>query len=59
MDYPHWLIVAGAALLAIGLIGLAFTPPVFSRQRGYAAPPDAVSPIGVRARHIRPADLNL
>jgi hypothetical protein len=24
MDYPHWLIVAGAALVAIGLIGLAF-----------------------------------
>jgi hypothetical protein len=24
MDYPYWLIVAGAALVAIGLIGLAF-----------------------------------
>jgi LPXTG-motif cell wall-anchored protein len=24
MEYPHWLIVAGAALLAIGFIGLTF-----------------------------------
>jgi hypothetical protein len=24
MEYPHWLIVAGTALLAIGFIGLAF-----------------------------------
>ena len=24
MEYPHWLIVAGAALLILGLIGLAW-----------------------------------
>ena len=24
MEYPHWLIVAGAALLVLGFIGLAF-----------------------------------
>jgi hypothetical protein len=24
MGYPHWLIVAGAVLVAIGFIGLAF-----------------------------------
>jgi LPXTG-motif cell wall-anchored protein len=24
MEYPHWLIVAGAVLVAIGFIGLAF-----------------------------------
>ncbi len=24
MEYPHWLIAAGAALMAIGSIGLAF-----------------------------------
>ena len=24
MQYPHWLMVAGAALVAIGFIGLAF-----------------------------------
>jgi hypothetical protein len=32
MQYPHWLIVAGAVLLVLGFIGLAF------RQRG-ADPP--------------------
>lgn len=30
MEYPHWLIVAGAILLILGLFGLA------SRQRGEA-----------------------
>jgi hypothetical protein len=24
MQYPHWLMVAGAALVVIGFIGLAF-----------------------------------
>jgi hypothetical protein len=24
MEYPHWLMVAGAVLVAIGFIGLAF-----------------------------------
>jgi hypothetical protein len=24
MEYPHWLIIAGTVLLAIGFIGLAF-----------------------------------
>jgi hypothetical protein len=24
MEYPHWLIVAGAALMVLGFIGLAF-----------------------------------
>lgn len=25
MGYPHWLIVAGAVLVVVGLIGLAFS----------------------------------
>jgi len=31
MEYPHWLIVAGALLLMLGFVGLAL------RQRGAAA----------------------
>jgi len=31
MEYPHWLIVAGAVLLVLGLVGLAL------RQRGNEA----------------------
>ena len=27
MQYPHWLIVAGAALSVLGLVGLAFRQP--------------------------------
>lgn len=26
MDYPHWLIIAGAILLMLGLVGLALRP---------------------------------
>jgi hypothetical protein len=24
MEYPHWIMVAGAALLAMGILGLTF-----------------------------------
>ena len=34
MEYPHWLIVAGAVLLMLGFVGLAL------RQRGVEAEPD-------------------
>lgn len=27
MEYPHWLIIAGAILLMLGLVGLALRPP--------------------------------
>ena len=27
MEYPHWLIIAGAILLMLGLVGLALAPP--------------------------------
>ena len=37
MEYPHWLIVAGAILLILGLFGLA------SRQRGEADLGDTAS----------------
>ena len=26
MEYPHWLIIAGAILLMLGLVGLALRP---------------------------------
>ena len=31
MEYPHWLIIAGAILLMLGFVGLAL------RQRGFEA----------------------
>jgi hypothetical protein len=31
MEYPHWLMIAGAVLVVLGLIGFAF------RQNGAAA----------------------
>jgi hypothetical protein len=37
MEYPHWLIVAGAVLLVLGFVGLAL------RQRGNEADDDMVS----------------
>jgi hypothetical protein len=37
MEYPHWLIVAGAVLLVLGFVGLAL------RQRGNEAADDMVS----------------
>jgi DNA-directed RNA polymerase alpha subunit len=40
MEYPHWLMVAGAVLVVVGLIGLAF-------QKNYAeqaAPTDEQNP---------------
>ncbi len=27
MEYPHWLIIAGAILLMLGVVGLALRPP--------------------------------
>ena len=37
MEYPHWLIVAGALLLMLGFVGLAL------RQRGVEAEPNDVA----------------
>jgi hypothetical protein len=37
MEYPHWLILAGAVLLMLGFVGLAL------RQRGVDAEPDAIA----------------
>ena len=43
MEYPHWLMVAGAVLVVVGLIGLAFhknyTEPVENNPK-QAAPTD-------------------
>ena len=36
IEYPHWLMIAGALLLMLGLVGLAL------RQRGGEAEPVAV-----------------
>jgi len=37
IEYPHWLIVAGAALLMLGFVGLAL------RRRAVEAEPSAVA----------------
>ena len=37
IEYPHWLMIAGALLLMLGLVGLAL------RQRGGEAEPSVVS----------------
>jgi hypothetical protein len=37
IEYPHWLMIAGALLLILGFIGLAL------RQRGVDAEPDAIA----------------
>jgi hypothetical protein len=37
MEYPHWLIVAGALLLMVGFVGLAL------RQRGVEADPSDIA----------------
>ena len=37
IEYPHWLIIAGALLLMLGYIGLAL------RQRGVEAEPHAIT----------------
>jgi len=33
MQYPHWLMVAGACLVLVGFIGLAFRKKVLSRLK--------------------------
>ena len=47
MEYPHWLMVAGAVLVVVGLIGLAFhknyTEPVENNPK-QAAPTDEPNP---------------
>ncbi|MGB6398833.1 MAG: hypothetical protein WBF73_24615 [Bradyrhizobium sp.] len=47
MEYPHWLMVAGAVLVVVGLIGLAFhknyAEPV-ENNRKQAAPTDGPNP---------------
>jgi hypothetical protein len=47
MEYPHWLMVAGAVLVVAGLIGLAFhknyAEPVENNPK-QAAPTDEPSP---------------
>ena len=37
MEYPHWLIVAGAILVVIGFIGLAFRRRMAPLERTEAA----------------------
>ena len=37
MEYPYWLMIAGALLLILGFVGLAL------RQRGVDAEPDAIA----------------
>jgi hypothetical protein len=37
IEYPHWLMIAGALLLMLGFIGLAL------RQRGVDAEPDVIA----------------
>ena len=37
IEYPHWLMIAGALLLMLGFIGLAL------RRRGVDAEPDAIA----------------
>jgi hypothetical protein len=37
IEYPHWLMIAGALLLMLGFAGLAL------RQRGVEAEPDAIA----------------
>jgi hypothetical protein len=47
MEYPHWLMVAGAVLVVVGLIGLAFhknyAEPVENNPK-QAAPIDEPNP---------------
>ncbi len=56
MEYPHWLMVAGAVLVVVGLIGLAFhknyAEPVEDNPR-QAAPADEPNP---ERPHRRRAD---
>jgi hypothetical protein len=33
MQYPHWLMVAGAVLVVVGFIGLAFRKTTLSRLK--------------------------
>jgi len=35
MEYPHWLIIAGAILLMLGLVGLALRPRSRRLSRGF------------------------
>ena len=47
MEYPHWLMVAGAVLVVVGMIGLAFrkshAEPVENNLK-QAAPTDEPNP---------------
>jgi hypothetical protein len=44
MEYPHWLMVAGAALVVLGFIGVALhknnAAPVENNLKQDAAPPE-------------------
>jgi hypothetical protein len=40
MEYPHWLMVAGAVLVVVGLIGLAFRKNNAEPVEDNAAPTD-------------------
>jgi hypothetical protein len=40
MEYPHWLMIAGAILIAIGFLGLVFT-----RNKQAATNPDSEPPL--------------
>jgi hypothetical protein len=71
MEYPHWLIVAGALLMVVGFIGLLLgrrTPPepVYDNQEPLAPPDSPASGMAERtkepsalessARDWKPAD---
>jgi DNA-directed RNA polymerase alpha subunit len=53
MEYPHWLMVAGAALVVVGFIGLAFhknyAEPVENNLK-QAAPTDEPNPLRLDRR---------
>jgi hypothetical protein len=49
MRYPHWLIVAGAALLAVGLAGLAFGQRVVEAEPDATASDQEVEPAALQA----------
>ena len=44
MQYPHWLMIAGAVLVVVGFIGFAFqknnAEPVENNLKQEAAPPE-------------------
>ena len=53
MEYPHWLIVAGACLVVVGFVGLTFRrnsiePPENNLKQ--AAPPNPLRLAGLKVK---------